>query len=534
MEFNSKNEKEYYKSVKEMLKDDGIIDDSERDLLDKRKEKYAISDTRAKELEDFAINERLENKKFRVAKLRNKNIFKKEYEIKEYKDNEAEKEDYEILKYKRRKNKNRNISLFDRITYYAKSKRHPLLKIYTYVVVFALEVYLIRNCIKYIKNTRIDSLFGDFFNWVFTGAKNLIIKALGLKDLAQGVELTLQYVLIIVILLAFFIIFNLLLIYLPAFISLMGNRSKKQIKRDINLSTIFFSLILIIFSCFFVKDNNEEVNLMRKNVNAYIKSGNYQKALEEINNNKKKSIDTNVLSVEYQKLLDAITNKLNNMNTIDASIKSVYHNVIKVDAVKNYAGSYNQAINSISKRNFNNYITGFIAQKRYLDAYNTIDKINNNLELQERFFLLFIDRKGDEIKEIKKGAFDILASAIYSDFGNRVNSEMDKVSYDFINNQIISVYNKIPKDIKNRYNTGDYENKLDTGRDEYLKKLIGEISNISNPSDAIKRLDDVYHNSKNPKKDVEKSFLIFFTTNPTYKEYWEKVKKEYEKALKKK
>lgn len=35
MEFNSKNEKEYYKSVKEMLKDDGIIDDSERDLLDK-------------------------------------------------------------------------------------------------------------------------------------------------------------------------------------------------------------------------------------------------------------------------------------------------------------------------------------------------------------------------------------------------------------------------------------------------------------------------------------------------------------------
>lgn len=286
MEFNSKNEKEYYKSVKEMLKDDGIIDDSERDLLDKRKEKYAISDTRAKELEDFAINERLENKKFKVAKLRNKNIFKKEYEIKEYEDNEAKEVDYEILKYKRRKNKNRNISLFDRITYYAKSKRHPLLKIYTYVVVFALEVYLIRNCIKYIKNTRIDSLFGDFFNWVFTGAKKLIIKALGLENLAQGVELTLQYVFIIVILLAFFVIFYLLLIYLPAFMSLMGNRGKERIKRDINLSTIFVSLALIIFSYFFVKDNNKELNEMRKNVNAYIKSGNYQKALEEISNKK--------------------------------------------------------------------------------------------------------------------------------------------------------------------------------------------------------------------------------------------------------
>lgn len=515
MEFNSKNEKEYYKSVKEMLKDDGIIDDSERDLLDKRKEKYAISDTRAKELEDFAINERLENKKSKVAKLRNKNILKKEDEIKEYKDNEVEKEDYEILKYKRRKNKNRNISFFDRITYYAKSKRHPLLKIYTYVVVFALEVCLIRNCMEYIKNTKIDSLFGDFFNWVFTGAKKLIIKALGLEDLAQGVELTLQYVLIIVILLAFFIIFNLLLIYLPAFISLMGNRSKKQIKRDINLSTIFFSLILIIFSIFFVKDNNEEVNLMRKNVNAYIKSGNYQKAYEEIIA-KKDSIDTNVLSVEYQKLLDAITNKLNSMNIIDASIMSVYNNVIEVDAVKNYAGSYNQAIASIKERNFNNYIiTDFITPKKYSDAYNIIDKTNYS-------------------KEIKNTAFNSLVSAIYSDFGSRVNLEMNKENYDFINNQIISVYDKISKnikDIENRYNIDSYKNTLDKNRDDYLKQLMGEISNTSNPDEARKKLNNVYHNSTEDKDGAGKKFFVF---NKSYKDYWKDVKEEYSKKLNKK
>ena len=58
-------------------------------------------------------------------------------------------------------------------------------------------------------------------------------------------------VLTIVILLAFFVIFYLLLIYLPAFMSLMGNRGKERIKRDINLSTIFVSLALIIFSYFF-------------------------------------------------------------------------------------------------------------------------------------------------------------------------------------------------------------------------------------------------------------------------------------------
>lgn len=77
MENLTNEEKDYYELLADML-DDGIIDDSERDLLDKRKEKYVISDTRAKELEDFAINERLENKKLKVAKLRNKNIFKKE------------------------------------------------------------------------------------------------------------------------------------------------------------------------------------------------------------------------------------------------------------------------------------------------------------------------------------------------------------------------------------------------------------------------------------------------------------------------
>ena len=404
----------------------------------------------------------------------------------------------------------------DRINYYAKNKRPTPLKIYTFIVVLALEICLASNCMEYIKNTRIDSLFGDFFNWVFTGAKNLIIKALGLKDLAQGVELTLQYVLIIVILLAFFIIFNLLLIYLPAFISLMGNRSKKQIKRDINLSTIFFSLILIIFSCFFVKDNNEEVNLMRKNVNAYIKSGNYQKALEEINNNKKKSIDTNVLSVEYQKLLDAITNKLNNMNTIDASIKSVYHNVIKVDAVKNYAGSYNQAIASINERNFNNYIiTDFITPKKYSDAYNIIDKTNYS-------------------KEIKNTAFNSLVSAIYSDFGSRVNLEMNKENYDFINNQIISVYDKISKnikDIENRYNIDSYKNTLDKNRDDYLKQLMGEISNTSNPDEARKKLNNVYHNSTEDKDGAGKNFFVF---NKSYKDYWKDVKEEYSKKLNKK
>ena len=61
MNFNSEQEKDYYDLLVDML-DDGIIDESERNILNKRKEKYGISDERAKEIEDFAKQEYLESK----------------------------------------------------------------------------------------------------------------------------------------------------------------------------------------------------------------------------------------------------------------------------------------------------------------------------------------------------------------------------------------------------------------------------------------------------------------------------------------
>lgn len=60
MEFNSKEEENYYELIIDML-DDGAIEESERSLLNKRKDKYYISDERAKEIEDFALQE-IQNK----------------------------------------------------------------------------------------------------------------------------------------------------------------------------------------------------------------------------------------------------------------------------------------------------------------------------------------------------------------------------------------------------------------------------------------------------------------------------------------
>ncbi|TKZ30350.1 tetratricopeptide repeat protein [Brachyspira catarrhinii] len=53
-------EQNYYELILDML-DDGIIDDSERSLLNKKKDRYGLSDTRAKEIEDFALHE-IQNK----------------------------------------------------------------------------------------------------------------------------------------------------------------------------------------------------------------------------------------------------------------------------------------------------------------------------------------------------------------------------------------------------------------------------------------------------------------------------------------
>ena len=62
MENLTNEEKDYYELLVDLL-DNGEISDSERNILNKRKEKYSISDSRASEIEEFAREERLQNLK---------------------------------------------------------------------------------------------------------------------------------------------------------------------------------------------------------------------------------------------------------------------------------------------------------------------------------------------------------------------------------------------------------------------------------------------------------------------------------------
>ncbi|WP_297248836.1 tetratricopeptide repeat protein [uncultured Brachyspira sp.] len=58
--FNTEGEEEYYELLEDML-DDGTIDKSERSLLNKRKVKYNVSDKRAKEFEDYIKSVKVNN-----------------------------------------------------------------------------------------------------------------------------------------------------------------------------------------------------------------------------------------------------------------------------------------------------------------------------------------------------------------------------------------------------------------------------------------------------------------------------------------
>lgn len=115
---------------------------------------------------------------------------------------------------------------------------------------------------------------------------------------------------------------------------------------------------------------------------------------------------------------------------------------------------------------------------------------------------------------------------------------MNQENYDFINKEILAVYDKLDKDYKKSYddNVESYKQNIDIYRDEYLTMLMGQISNMS-PDKARVKLNEVYHNS-NGEKDIRKiwgrdipSWIPF--SKISYKDYWEKLKNEYSKEINK-
>lgn len=444
MEFNSKNEKEYYKSVKEMLKDDGIIDDSERDLLDKRKEKYAISDTRAKELEDFAINERLENKKSKVAELRNKNILKKEYEIKEYEDNEAKEVDYEIIRGKRRKK---------RVPSKQRDKSHFFKNIYIVICILIFELYFFVRLKATLNNPNpmAKGLFEMTINWFKSGVSKAASSIIPLKiqEAFSYIENTAYISIIIILMLLLFCILFVLYICVPKIISNLSSGKKKERKYFYKFLSFSIPAVVTVFMIIFIESgnimDNSQIKSFEKETTALIEKEDYLRAFERVKNieyiiflnypNKYISLQNR----EYERVLNGITNAVymrqsemnkTNYNYIMKDILPVYNKSIR--ELPQYILTYNKIMNDLALQTFENYIQSLIESKEYLTAYFVIYSLKNDEEIK---FVNF--------DEPKSKAYKTLIDNLVNDFDERSFDEMDKENYDFIYQNIFFVYYKI-------------------------------------------------------------------------------------------
>ncbi|WP_302272850.1 hypothetical protein [Brachyspira aalborgi] len=471
MEFNSKNEKEYYKSVKEMLKDDGIIDDSERDLLDKRKEKYAISDTRAKELEDFAINERLENKKSKVAKLRNKNIFKKEYEIKEYEDNEEV--DYEIVKRRKRDKRVSKKPIYE---------NHFLKNIWIIFCILIFELYFFVRLKATLNNPNpmAKGLFERTINWfkssVSSAASSII--PLKIQEAFLYIDNTAYISIIIILMLLLFCILFVLYIRVPKIISNLSSGKKKERKYFYAFLSFFIPAVVTVFMIIFIESgnimDNNQIKSFEKEATALIEKEDYLRTFERVKNveyiiflnypNKYISLQNR----EYERVLNGITNAVymrqsemneTNYNYIMKDILPVYNKSIR--ELPQYILTYNKIMNDLALQTFENYIQSLIESKEYLTAYFVIYSLKNDEEIK---FVNF--------DEPKSKAYKTLIDNLVNDFDERSFDEMDKENYDFIYQNIFFVYYKIMGE-QNDFWRNLLNNASKAGNNSIINGIIG-------------------------------------------------------------
>lgn len=487
MEFNSKNEKEYYKSVKEMLKDDGIIDDSERDLLDKRKEKYAISDTRAKELEDFAINERLENKKYKVAKLRNKNILKKEDEIKEYEDNEAEEVDYEIIRGKRRKK---------RVPSKQRDKSHFFKNIYIVICILLFELYFFVRLKSAMNNPNPmpKGLFERTINLVKSGmtsaAQNII--PVKIQEALSFFENIVYISIVIILVLFLFCILFVLYTRIPKFISKLSSGKKEERKYFYKFLSFSIPAVVTVFMIIFIESgnimDNSQIKSFEKETTALIKNEDYLRAFERVKNveyiillnypNKYISLQNR----EYERVLNGITNAVyirqseineTNYNYIMRDILPVYNKSIR--ELPQYILTYNKIMNDLALQTFENYYQYLIENKEYLTAYFVIRSLNYDKKIKEE--IDFVDFNYSQSKAYKN-----LIEVIVSDFDKSIYDKIDKENYDFIYQNIFFVYYKIMDEqnnfFKKYYNfLGGVYNNVFNGILKVWNRVIGREEN---------------------------------------------------------
>jgi tetratricopeptide (TPR) repeat protein len=134
-----------------------------------------------------------------------------------------------------------------------------------------------------------------------------------------------------------------------------------------------------------------------------------------------------------------------------------------------------------------------------------------------------------EYEEAKKSIVSLI-----DNLNSRNKLEMNNQNYDYIYKEIISKYDNTIKKLKKKKEEQKYINslmeaakyELDINRHKYLENQMKKIEKIKSVTQIDKMINEIYHNST---RGFEKGFIF----DKSYKNYWEDIKKDYLKNLKK-
>lgn len=504
MEFNSKQEKDYYTLIKQMLKDDGIIDENERNLLNTKKKEYGISDERALEIENLLI-ENSKVIKINNSVFKNKRFSNKENSIKEYEDNEEV--DYEIVKRRKRDKRVSKKPIYE---------NHFLKNIWIILCILIFELYFFVRLKATLNNPNpmAKGLFERSINWFKSGVSSAASSIIPLKiqEAFSYIENIAYISIIIILMLLLFCILFVLYIRVPKIISNLSSGKKKERKYFYAFLSFFIPAVVTVFMIIFIESgnimDNNQIKSFEKETTALIEKEDYLRAFERVKNveyiiflnypNKYISLQNR----EYERVLNGITNAVyirqsemneTNYNYIMKDILPVYNKSIR--ELPQYILTYNKIMNDLALQTFENYIQSLIESKEYLTAYFVIYSLKNDEEIK---FVNF--------DEPKSKAYKTLIDNLVNDFDKRSFDEMDKENYDFIYQNIFFVYYKIMDEQNNFFK-------------KYYNFIGGVYNNVFNG--IIRTWNRVIGGEENQIKDKKifehNEYLNIFRDNPQEK-----------------
>lgn len=512
-ELKNDEERRYYKEYIKMM-EDGIISDSERINLNNKKNRLAISDDRASEIENlYKKNNKITKDK--EISIGEKDINKISTKVKETEIAEKDKE----------------IGILKRWKYLNKTK-FIYFHIFNLFIILAFEIYFfIRlkgtfNNPKPMPTTSFEK-FADFIKTHISTVYTTIVPD-GIQTGLQMIDDVIFNIILVVLLLVLLIALFILHTYSSRILSVMISKTKNQVDlfyRTIAiLIPVSISLTMILFTEWDHMSDRIAISNFKKENTKLIKNEEYLKVFERnnhIENNLAliyKSRYQTTKTSEFDRLISSMTNsfeKRNNLEMNDTNFSYIIGNLVSVynQSIRNmsqYSQTYNKIIGNSVSNSFKNRINYLIDKTNYIGAYITISSIPNINIISEKEYL----------NNFRQAEYQTLLENIINNFEVIINEEINIDNYNLIYKEFIFVFDKtlginqnfwhkvkntdINKTIENfGIKAGELVNSIAQGFKNFVGAAKGEERNLYEDKDIfVFDTEDIYFD------EIGKNFMI--------------------------